>query len=151
MLRSARRIARRANGGFTLMELMIVLVIIGVLAAAVTPVLVSRADKAKVTRAKGDIKHIADQVKLFKMEQNKYPDAMEDLVTRPSYAKDWPEGGYLEKSPKDPWGGEYIFRKPADNGREFDIIAYGADNVQGGEGFDADLSYWTLDDDPAKK
>lgn len=147
MLRRDRRNIRRANSGFTLMELMIVLVIIGVLAAAVTPVLVSRADKAKVTRAKGDIKHIADQVKLFKMEQNRFPDAMEDLVNRPSFAKDWPEGGYLEKVPKDPWGAEYIFKKPADNGKEFDIIAYGADNQQGGEGFDADLSYWTMDDE----
>ncbi|MCC6740515.1 MAG: type II secretion system major pseudopilin GspG [Planctomycetia bacterium] len=151
MLNRYRRLARRADGGFTLMELMIVLVIIGVLAAAVTPVLVSRADKARVTRAKGDIKHIADQVKLFKMEQNRYPDTMEDLVTKPSYAKDWPEGGYLDRVPKDPWGNEYIFRKPADNGKEFDVIAYGADNQQGGEGFDADLSYWTLDDDTQKK
>ncbi len=150
MLRRDRRNIRRANSGFTLMELMIVLVIIGVLAAAVTPVLVSRADKAKVTRAKGDIKHIADQVKLFKMEQNRYPDAMEDLVNRPSFAKDWPEGGYLEKVPKDPWGSDYIFKKPADNGKEFDIIAYGADNQQGGEGFDADLSYWTMDDEQKK-
>lgn len=150
MLRRDRRNIRRANSGFTLMELMIVLVIIGVLAAAVTPVLVSRADKAKVTRAKGDIKHIADQVKLFKMEQNRYPDAMEDLVNRPSFAMDWPEGGYLEKVPKDPWGSDYIFKKPADNGKEFDIIAYGADNQQGGEGFDADLSYWTMDDEQKK-
>lgn len=150
MLRRDRRNIRRANSGFTLMELMIVLVIIGVLAAAVTPVLVSRADKAKVTRAKGDIKHIADQVKMFKMEQNRYPDAMEDLVNRPSFAKDWPEGGYLEKVPKDPWGADYIFKKPADNGKEFDIVAYGADNQQGGEGFDADLSYWTMDDEQKK-
>ena len=150
MLRRDRRHIRRANSGFTLMELMIVLVIIGVLAAAVTPVLVSRADKAKVTRAKGDIKHIADQVKLFKMEQNRYPDAMEDLVNRPSFAKDWPEGGYLEKVPRDPWGADYIYKKPADNGKEFDIAAYGADNQQGGEGFDADLSYWTMDDEQKK-
>lgn len=147
MIRRDRRKASRRNGGFTLMELMIVLVIIGVLAAAVTPVLVSRADKAKVTRAKADIHHIADQIKLFKMEQDRYPDAMEDLVNKPSYAKGWPEGGYLEKTPKDPWGGDYIFRKPADNGKEFDVMAYGADNQTGGEGYDADLSYWTMDDE----
>lgn len=150
MLRRDRRIPR-LDGGFTLMELMIVLVIIGVLAAAVTPVLVSRADKAKVTRAKGDIKHIADQVKLFKMEQNRYPDTMEDLITRPSYAKDWPKDGYLEKTPKDPWGAEYLLKKPADNGKDFDVNSYGADNQAGGEGYDADLSYWTLDETDEKK
>ena len=149
MIRRDRRIVR-LDGGFTLMELMIVLVIIGVLAAAVTPVLVSRADKAKVTRAKGDIKHIVDQVNLFKMEQNRYPDTMDDLINRPSYAKDWPKDGYLEKSPKDPWGGDYILKKPADNGKDFDVIAYGADNQQGGEGYDADLSYWTMDDEQKK-
>jgi general secretion pathway protein G len=150
-MNSRRDHRRRRMAGFTLMELMIVLVIIGVLAAAVTPVLVSRADKAKVTRAKGDIKHIADQVKLFKMEQNRWPDTLEDLVTKPSYAKDWPEGGYLEKVPKDPWGQEYVFRRPGDNGKDYDIIAYGADNQQGGDGFDADISYWTMDETTEKK
>ena len=151
MLRRDRRNVRRANSGFTLMELMIVLVIIGVLAAAVTPVLVARAEKAKVVRSKADIKTIGTAVMLFKMDQSRYPDAMEDLVTRPSIAKEWPEGGYLQKAPKDAWGGEYLYRKPADNGKEFDVMSYGADNQQGGDGNDADLSYWTLDDEPTKK
>lgn len=137
---------RTRQAGFTLMELMIVLVIIGVLAAAVTPALVSRAEKAKVARAKADISNIATQVKMFKADNSKYPETLQDLVTKPSYAKEWPEGGYIEKLTKDPWDNDYILRVPGENGKEFDVISYGADNQQGGEGNDSDLSYWTLDE-----
>ncbi|MEK7467790.1 MAG: type II secretion system protein GspG [Planctomycetota bacterium] len=107
--------------------------------AATTPVPVQRNDKAKVTRARGDIKHIADQVKLFRMDQNRWPDAMADLVTRPSHAKYWPGGGYLEKLPKDPWGGDYMLVIPSNNPQDFDVVSFGADNAQGGDEFDADL------------
>ncbi|MCE9583918.1 MAG: type II secretion system major pseudopilin GspG [Planctomycetes bacterium] len=151
MIRRNRRKASRWNSGFTLMELMIVLVIIGVLAAAVAPVLVNRAEKARTVRAKADLKQIADQCQLFKMDQARYPDSLEDLSTQPSYAKNWPAGGYFDKALKDPWGADYVFQKPGDNGKEFDVITYGADNQQGGEGTDADIHYWTMDDDTSKK
>ena len=142
--RNARRNARRS--AFTLMELMIVLVIIGVLAAAVVPGLVNRAEKAKVARAKADISNIATQVKMFKADNSRYPESLNDLTTKPSYAKDWPEGGYIEKLSQDPWDNDYILRVPGDNGKDYDVISYGADNTQGGDGNDADLSYWTMND-----
>jgi general secretion pathway protein G len=145
-MRQDNRRNRRRNAGFTLMELMIVLVIIGVLAAAVTPALVARAEKAKITRAKADIVNIANQVKMFKADNSKYPETLEDLVTKPSYAKEWPQGGYLEKLENDPWGNPYVLRVPGDNSREYDVISYGADGTQGGEDNDADLTYWTLND-----
>jgi len=141
---------QRRNQGFTLMELMIVVVIIGILAAAVTPALVSRAEKAKVARAKADIANIAQQVKMFKADNSRFPDTLQDLVTKPSYAKEWPQDGYLEKLSKDPWGGEYLLVRPGPEGKEYDVTSYGADQQQGGEGNDADLSYWTLDDQGKK-
>jgi len=145
MLSHDRRRTRR-NAGFTLMELMIVLVIIGVLAAAVTPALINRAEKAKITRAKADIVNIANQVKLFKADNSRYPESVQDLINKPSYAKDWPAGGYLEKLEDDPWGNAYVLRVPGDNGKDYDVISYGADGTQGGEDSDADLSYWTLNE-----
>ncbi|KAF0246262.1 MAG: hypothetical protein FD180_893 [Planctomycetota bacterium] len=104
-----------------------------------TPVLVQRTSKSKVTRANGDLRHIADQVLLFGMEQKRLPRNMAELVDRPADVKDWPEGGYLEKLPKDPWGGDYALVVSAQKPQDFDVISLGADNVPGGDEFDADL------------
>lgn len=147
----SNRQRRNRQSGFTLMELMIVLVIIGILAAAVAPVLINRTDKARVITAKGNLKTICDQLKMFRADNSRYPDTLEDLVNKPSYSKEWPEGGYLEKVPKDPWGGEYVYRRPGESGKDFDLIALGADNQTGGESFDADINYWTMDEDSSKK
>lgn len=129
--------------GLTLMELMVVLVTIGLLAVAVTARLMDRGERAKnVSRAKADISNLGTQVKLFKADNSRYPAALIDLVTKPSYAKEWPEGGYIEKLSKDPWDRDYVLLVPGDHESEFDVISYGADGRNCGEGLDADLHFF---------
>jgi len=101
--------------------------------------------RAKVSRARADIGNIAQQVRLFQMDNNRLPETLQDLLVKPSWAKEWPEGGYLAQLAKDPWGGDYRLVKPAPGGKEFDVVSLGADGKEGGEGDDADLSYWALE------
>lgn len=123
----------------------LVVLILGILyVEASTPVLrqtVSGANKVKVVRARGDLRHIADQVRCFATEQRRYPRALPELYEQPIDATDWPEGGYLERLPEDPWGGDYILVLPAGNPEAFYVLSLGADNAPGGEGWDADLRH----------
>lgn len=107
--------------------------------ATTTSVCGGNLGKAKSARAGGDLRHIADQVRQFRIEQQRFPGALAELVERPRDAKAWPEGGYLERLPKDPWGEAYFLVFPGHHGGDFDVISLGADNQPGGEGFDADL------------
>jgi general secretion pathway protein G len=133
--------------GFTLLEIMVVVVILGILAAAAAPKFLESADKAKVNRAKSDMQAIGGQLKMYKLDNHRYPtqeQGLEALVTKPSSApepKKYPENGYMERVPSDPWGGEYIYIYPGENG-DFDIISLGGDGQEGGEGYDADLGNW---------
>lgn len=117
-------------------------VVVGIIllwSASTTSVCGGNFDKAKSARSRGDLRHIADQVRQFRMEQQRFPVALAELVERPRDAKAWPEGGYLERLPKDPWGEAYLLVLPGHRGGDFDVISLGADNQPGGEGFDADL------------
>jgi len=133
--------------GFTLIEIMVVIVILGVLAALVVPNILGRPDEARVSAAKSDIKAISNALNLYKLDNFNYPSTdqgLQALVTKPSgspEAKNWNPDGYLPKLPKDGWGNEYQYLSPGAHGR-FDLYSLGADGREGGEGIDADITSW---------
>lgn len=141
----------KKNKGFTLIELMVVIVILGILAAIIAPRIIGRTDEAKVTEAKVQISNLETALKLYKLDNGVYPSTEQGigaLVEKPvagSIPRNWRDGGYLEKKkiPADPWGNPYVYVSPGVNG-DYDIISYGADGVRGGEGFDADIESWNI-------
>lgn len=134
---------KQKQKGFTLIELMVVLVIIGVLAALVVPNVLSRTDDAKITAAKTDISALMSLLKLYKLDNQKYPsneEGLEALVKKPiSGVPNW--RGYSDKLPKDPWGNNYVYVTPGIS-HDVDIISLGADGKIGGENLDADIGVW---------
>ena len=119
---------------FTLIELMLVVVIIGALAARVVPRLVGRSEEALKAAAKGDISSISSALELFELENGKFPttsDGLNALMTKPSWAKKW-NGPYLKKKPLDPWGNEYKYMCPGKSGPDFDLFSMGPDCREGG-------------------
>jgi len=141
-LRAASRTAQR---GFTLIELMVVLVIIGVLAALIVPNVIERADDARVTAARTDINNLMQALKLYRLDNQRYPTAeqgLQSLLTRPTTgpaAPNWKP--YVEKLPNDPWGHPYQYLNPGIKG-EIDVLSFGADGQNGGEGKNADIGSW---------
>lgn len=142
-----RPIRRNNCAGFTLIEIMIVLVILGVLAALVVPRIMGRPDEARVVAAKQDIATIAQALKLYKLDNRRYPtveQGLEALVKKPTVEPLPPNWkAYLERLPLDPWGNPYQYLNPGIHG-EVDVLSYGADGKPGGEGFDADIASWAL-------
>ncbi len=135
----------RLRRGFTLIELMVVLVIIGVLAALIVPNVLERADDARVTAARTDIGNLVQALKLYKLDNLRYPTAsqgLQALVVKPStdpVPGNWKP--YLDKLPNDPWGNPYKYLNPGVKG-EIDVMSFGADGKPGGEGKDADIGSW---------
>ncbi|WP_374437364.1 type II secretion system major pseudopilin GspG [Inhella sp.] len=131
--------------GFTLIELLVVIVIIGVLGAMVVPNLLSRADDARITAARGDIAQLMQNLKMYKLDNQRFPSAeqgLEALVQKPTVGSIPPNWRpYIEKLPKDPWGHPYQYANPGVKG-EIDVFSLGADNRPGGEGTDADIGSW---------
>ena len=135
----------RHRGGFTLVEIMVVVIIIGVLATLVIANVVGQGDKAKIKATKAILSTVAQQLDIFKMDHGRYPDSLEDLQTPPNYitkTENWPQGGYLREQPIDGWGNKLVYRRSTSAlGRQFDLLSYGADNREGGEGPDSDILF----------
>jgi general secretion pathway protein G len=136
---------RRRAAGFTLIELLVVLIIIGVLAALVVPNVLSRADDARVTAARADVNNLMQALKLYKLDNLRYPSGeqgLESLAKKPTVGNipaNWRV--YVEKLPMDPWGRPYQYVVPGVKG-EVDVFSFGADGKSGGEGLDADIGSW---------
>lgn len=141
----------RDRAGFTLIEIMVVVVILGVLAAIIVPKFLSRPDEAKVTKAKIDIKGLEEALGLFKLDNGFYPSTeqgLRALVSKPESGRipaKFPDGGYLKRVPSDPWDNPYLYLAPGRQNRDFELISYGADGQAGGEKFNADINSWELD------
>ena len=140
---------RTAQGGFTLIEVMVVIVILGILAAVVVPRIMDRPDTARIAKVKQDIRTLESALNLYKLDNFTYPSTdqgLEALVKKPSgepEPRNWKEGGYIDRLPKDPWGNDYQYLNPGENG-EIDIYSLGADGQPGGEGLNADIGNWSL-------
>jgi general secretion pathway protein G len=138
---------RKRHSGFTLIEVMIVIVILGVLAALIVPKVMGRPDEARMAAARQDIFTIMQSLKLYKLDNRRYPtteQGLAALVQKPSQApvpQNWSAGGYLERLPNDPWGQPYQYLNPGLHG-EIDVMSYGADGQPGGQGVDADIGNW---------
>ena len=142
---SLRPLRRALQRGFTLIELMVVLVIIGVLAALIVPNVIERADDARVTAARTDVNNLMQALKLYRLDNQRYPTSeqgLQALLTRPTSgpaAPNWKP--YVEKLPNDPWGHAYQYLNPGLKG-EIDVFSLGADGQPGGEGKNADVGSW---------
>jgi general secretion pathway protein G len=140
---------RKQENGFTLIEIMVVVVIISVLIGLVAPNILGRVDEARVTAAQADIGTLEQALEMYKLDNYRYPttdQGLDSLIAKPTSDPKparWKPEGYLKKSaiPKDPWGGDYQYISPGSNGA-FDLYSLGADGSDGGEGYDADVGNW---------
>jgi len=138
--------------GFTLIELMVVMVILGILATMIVPRIMDRPEEARRTKAAIDIGALEQALKLYKLDNGQYPtteQGLQALVEPPSagrLARKWRKGGYLDKGkvPKDPWGNDFIYISPGIHA-DFDLMSYGPDGEAGGEDADADINNWELE------
>ena len=134
-------------GGFTLIEIMVVVVILGILAALIAPNVINRIDDAQAAKVKQDLRAIESALKLYRLDHFRYPNSSEGLdalVTPPQDStQKWPEGGYLDRKPKDAWDRPYLYEQPGKQG-EFDVYSLGRDGQPGGDGPDADIGNWEL-------
>jgi general secretion pathway protein G len=141
-----------ADGGFTLIELMVVIVILGILAGLIVPRIMGRTDEAKIVKAEIDIAAVETALKLYRLDNGFYPTTEQGLlalVEKPESGvipRNWAAGGYLDKGkvPKDPWGNEYLYLSPGVHD-EYDITSYGGDGVPGGEGKNRDINSWEIE------
>ena len=140
------------QSGFTLIEIMVVLVIIAILGALIGPQILGRVDEARVTAAEQDIRALGTALDLYRMDNFRYPNTdqgLEALVTKPDdpSVRNWKPEGYLKSRtvPKDPWGSDYLYLQPGARGGAYDLYSLGADGQVGGEGPDADIGNWNID------
>jgi general secretion pathway protein G len=142
----------RRESGFTLIEIMVVLVIIAIMTALIAPQIMGRVDEARVTAAKQDIRTLETALDFYQMDNFRYPttdQGIEALVKKPDdpNVRNWKPEGYLKSRsvPKDPWGNEYLYLQPGTRGGAYDLYSLGADGQAGGEGADADIGNWNVD------
>jgi general secretion pathway protein G len=143
-------LARRRQAGFTLIEIMVVVVIIGLLAAVILPNVLGNVDKAGIAKAKEDIRAIQTALVMFKLDNFIYPSTemgLKALKEKPDspLIKNWRSGGYLQSLSKDPWKNDYVYVIPGTHGGDYDLYSLGADGQPGGEGINADIGNWNLD------
>ncbi len=138
---------KKSENGFTLIEIMIVIIIMGILASYVAVKLTGQTEKARVTQARTQIESIKTALEMYHMDNGRYPSTdqgLQALVTEPTVGKlprAWRKGGYLESYPKDPWGNEFFYLSPGEHG-DYDISSFGNDGEPGGEDSDADINNW---------
>ena len=143
-----RQLRQQAQKGFTLIEIMIVIVIIGVLATLVIPNVMSRPDEARVVSARHDVATLVQALKLYKLDNGRYPtteQGLNALVKKPTaepVPRNWKMGGYLDKLPQDPWGSPYQYNNPGTHNNELDVFSFGADGKLGGTGNDEEIGNW---------
>ena len=133
--------------GFTLIELMIVIVILGLLATTIMPRILNRPEQARRTKAAVEIRNLASALALFKTDTGRFPTTAEGLsalVANPG-VRGYGKNGYLERVPTDPWGNRYIYLSPGVHSQDYDLVSYGKDGEQGGTGDDADIESWNLE------
>lgn len=136
------------DSGFSLLELMVVVVILSILALVIVPRVIDRPDQARAARAQSDIAAVSSAVALYRLDNFRYPtteQGLEALVIRPTsdpVPANWSTGGYMDRLPVDPWGQPYQYLAPGVHG-DFDVFTYGADGVSGGSGADADVGSWS--------
>ncbi len=144
-----KRIIRRSDG-FTLIEIMVVLIIIGLLAGIVVPRLMGRTEEAKRTKTAVQIRNLQSALDLYKLDSGNYPSTeqgLQALIEKPAIGeipKNWKEDGYIDKIPRDAWGNNYVYISPGIHA-DFDLYSYGADGEEGGEGKNADIQSWNLE------
>jgi general secretion pathway protein G len=137
----------RRRLGFTLLEVMVVVVILGILASLVVPRIIGRPDEARIAAAKQDVASLMQALKLYRLDNQRYPTSeqgLQALTQKPASAplpQNWKAGGYIERLPRDPWGNAYQYLNPGVHG-EIDVYSLGADGKPGGEGGDADIGSW---------
>ena len=142
----------RNTAGFTLIELMVVIIILGLLAAIVMPRIVGETDKARYGAALAQMRILEDALKRYKLDNGVFPtteQGLEALVQRPTSGvlpRGWPAGGYLDKQeiPRDPWGNTYIYISPGQHSPDYDVKSLGADGVEGGDSYNADIESWRI-------
>ena len=145
-----KRYADRSRG-FTLIEIMVVMVILGLLVALVAPNIMGRGDEARVTAAEAQLRNISSALDLYRLDNSHYPSTeqgLEGLVEKPSGSPEpsnWNPEGYMNAIPKDPWGNDYQYVQPGSEG-PYDLYSYGADGREGGEGVNADISVWDVEE-----
>ena len=141
--------AQNRQKGFTLIEIMVVIVIIGLLATLVLPRVMGRQEQAFIAKAQSDIQALSSALKFYKLDNFHYPSTdqgLQALVTTPSgdpVPKNWKKGGYIERLPNDPWGNPYQYLSPGEK-MEFDLWSWGADGIEGGEEGDAEIGNWNI-------
>jgi len=148
---SRKQLSRNHNRqrGFTLIEIMIVVVILGILASIVVPNIMGSPDEARIVKVKQDLRVLEGALNLYKLDNFTYPSTdqgLEALVKKPvgqPEAKNWKKNGYIKKLPKDPWGNDYLYLSPGSHG-EFDLFSYGSDGRKGGSDSAADIGNWEL-------
>lgn len=150
MMKSRQKIEKRgpSEAGFTLIEVMVVIVILGILAALVVPRVMERPEEARRTKAKLDIQSVGQALDLYRLDNHEYPttsQGLNALVEQPDGVTRWRKGGYLGKLPMDPWDNDYVYLSPGLHG-DYDLLSYGSDGQPGGQDAKADIGSWNLDE-----